>query len=102
LGHLAGCEIGDAPAAAAAARKLGRPALVTSVPAREGEIGLLFYDGESAMLFAHPRLPQAPNGTGDLITASFGAGLVEGLSALAAAERAARAVAEAVQAAKAW
>jgi len=102
LGHLAGCEIGDAPAAAAAARKLGRPALVTSVPAREGEIGLLFCDGESAMLFAHPRLPQAPNGTGDLITASFGAGLVEGLSALAAAERAARAVAEAVQAAKAW
>jgi pyridoxine kinase len=102
LGRLAGCEIADAQAAAAAARKLGRPALVTSVPAREGEIGLLFCDGETAVLFAHSKLSQAPNGAGDLVTASFGAGLVEGLASLAAAERAARAVAEAVQAARAW
>jgi pyridoxine kinase len=102
LGRLAGCEVGDAASAAAAARKLGRPALVTSVRAGEGEIGLLFCDGDTAVLFAHPKLAQAPNGAGDLVTASFGAGLVEGLAPLAAAERAARAVAEAVQAAKAW
>jgi pyridoxine kinase len=101
LGHLAGVEVTDAASAAAAARKLGRPALVTSVPAREGEISLLFVDGKDAVLLAHPKLAQAPNGTGDLVTASFGAGLVEGLAPLAAAERAARAVAEAVQAAKA-
>ena len=102
LGRLAGCEVSDARSAAAAARKLGRAALVTSVPAREGEIGILFTDGSQAVLFAHPRLPKAPNGTGDLVTASFGAGLVEGLEPLAAAERAARAAAEAVQASKAW
>lgn len=102
LGRLADAEVTDATSAAAAARKLGRPALVSSVPARDGEIGLLFVDAGTAVLFAHPKLEQAPNGTGDLVTASFGAGLVEGLAPLAAAERAARAVAEAVQAAKAW
>jgi len=102
LGRLAGAATTDATSAAAAARKLGRPALVTSVPARGGEIGILFVDAGTAVLFAHPKLEQAPNGTGDLVTASFGAGLVEGLAPLAAAERAARAVAEAVQAAKAW
>lgn len=102
LGRLAGRPVTDAVSAAEAARELGRPALVTSVPAGEGEIGVLFVDAVDAVLFAHPKLAKAPNGTGDLVAASFGAGLVEGLKPLAAAERAARAVAEAVQAAKAW
>lgn len=102
LGRLAGREVTDAASAIAAARGIGRPALVTSVPAREGEIGILFVDATQAVLFAHPMLPQAPNGTGDLVTASFGAGLVEGRDPLAAAERAARAVAEAVAAVKTW
>ncbi|MDB5422970.1 MAG: pdxK [Phenylobacterium sp.] len=102
LGHLTGCEIADAPGAIAAARSLGKPALVTSAPAAKGEIGVLFVDADEATLFAHPRLPKAPNGTGDLVTASFGAGLVEGMAPLAAAERAARAAAEAVQAAQDW
>ncbi|MGH6965363.1 MAG: pyridoxine kinase, partial [Phenylobacterium sp.] len=66
------------------------------------ETGILFVDAETATLFAHPKLPKAPNGTGDLVTASFGAGLVEGLAPIAAAERAARAAAEAVQAAQDW
>ncbi|HEY0438235.1 MAG TPA: PfkB family carbohydrate kinase, partial [Phenylobacterium sp.] len=98
LGRLTGGEIGDTADAIAAARKLGKPALITSAPAPEGEIGLIYVDADSATLFAHPRHPHAPNGTGDLVTASFGAGLVEGLHPLLAAERAARAVAEAVQA----
>jgi pyridoxine kinase len=102
LGHLTGGPIGDAAAAIAAARRLGKPALITSAPAGEGQIGLLLVDAESATLFAHPRLAQAPNGTGDLVTASFGAGLVEGLSPAAAAERAARAASEAAQAAQDW
>jgi pyridoxine kinase len=102
LARLAGGEVTDAASAAAAARRLGRRALVTSVPARAGEIGLLLADGDAAVLFAHRKLDQAPNGTGDLVTASFGAGLIQGLSPLAAAERAARAAAEAVQAARAW
>jgi pyridoxine kinase len=102
LAHLAGMEVTDAKSAAAAAQKLGRPALVTSVPAGEGEIGLLFAQGGEAVLFAHRKVEQAPNGTGDLVTASFGAGLVERLAPVKAAERAARAVAEAVQASRAW
>jgi pyridoxine kinase len=102
LGHLTGSEIGDLPAAIAAARRLGKPALVTSAPTTADETGILFVDAGQATLFAHSRLPIAPNGTGDLVTASFGAGLAEGMAPLVAAERAARAAAEAVQAAQDW
>jgi len=102
LGHLSGAPITDTASALAAARKLGKPALVTSVPAGADEIGLLFAEADDAVLFAHPRLRHAPNGTGDLVTASFGAGLVEGLAPRAAAERAARAASEAVAAAQDW
>ena len=102
LGQLTGGPIGDLAGAVAAARQLGKPAVVTSAPAGDGETGVLFVDAENATLFAHPRLPKAPNGTGDLVTASFGAGLVEGLAPVAAAERAARAAAEAVTAAQDW
>ena len=102
LAHLTGVEPTDAAAVAAAARQLGKPALVTSSPAGPDEIGLLLVEAEAATLFAHPRLAAAPHGTGDLVTASFGAGLVEGLSPYAAAERAARAASETVTAAQDW
>ena len=102
LGHLTGAPIEDLASAAAAARQLGKPAVITSAPTRSGETGVLFVDADAATLFAHPKLPKAPNGTGDLVTASFGAGLVEGLTPLATAERAARAAAEAVSAAQDW
>jgi pyridoxine kinase len=102
LGRLAGGPIADARAAAAACRRLGRRALVTSVPAGPDEIGVLYCDETESVLFAHPRVRRAPNGAGDLLTASFGAGLVEGLRPLAAAERAARAAAETVQAGIEW
>lgn len=102
LGRLAGAPVTDARSATQACARLGRRALVSSVPARPDEIGILLCDGERSVLFAHRRLPKAPNGTGDLVTASFGAGLVEGLDPLAAAERAARAAAETVEAALEW
>jgi pyridoxine kinase len=102
LGRLSGRPVTSAEAAAGACALLGRPALVTSVPAGDGEIGLLFCDGATRRLFAHPRLSRAPNGAGDLVTASFGAGLVEGLEPIAAAERAARAAAELVATALEW
>lgn len=102
LGWLTGGEITDAASAVAAARRLGKPALITSAPASEGEIGLIYVDADQATLFAHPRHPQAPNGTGDLVTACFGAALIEGLEPLAAAERAARAASEAATAAQDW
>jgi pyridoxine kinase len=102
LAHLTGAEPADAAATVAAARRLGKPALVTSSPARPDEIGLVLVEAETATLFAHPRLAHAPNGTGDLVAASFGAGLVEGLTPYAAAERAARAASETVIAAQDW
>ncbi|MBS0360556.1 MAG: bifunctional hydroxymethylpyrimidine kinase/phosphomethylpyrimidine kinase, partial [Proteobacteria bacterium] len=102
LRFLADAPVDNLKQIAAAARKLGKPALVTSVPAGDGEIGLLLVQGKAARLFAHPRLEKAPNGTGDLVAASFGAGLVEGLSPEAAAERAARAASESAQAAQDW
>ncbi len=102
LSHLARREIGDAASAIAAARTLGPPALITSAPAHPGEIGLICVEADEATLFAHPRLPRAPSGTGDLVTASFGAGLIEGMAPLAAAERAARAASEAVLACQVW
>lgn len=102
LGFLADRQIDTAEEARDAVRKLGKPALVTSAPAREGEIALLYVDKEEAMLFAHPRQDSAPNGTGDLVTACFGAGLVQARDPREAAERAARAAAETVAMAKAW
>jgi len=100
LGFLARRQIGDVADAVAAARALGKPALITSAPMGETETGLIFVTAEAATVFAHPRLPRAPNGAGDLVAASFGAGLVEGLRPVAAAERAARAVGEMVAAAQ--
>ena len=100
LGWLTGGEIRDTDHALEAMRSLGKPGLITSADAGEGEIGLIYADADEATLFAHPRQPTAPNGTGDLVAACFGAGLVEGLEPLAAAERAARAGSEAVSAAQ--
>lgn len=102
LGFLTGGAPQTAAAARDAARALGRPALVTSAPVRPGEAGLMYVDADEAVLFAHARYDSAPNGTGDLVTASFGAGLVEGLAPAAAAARAARAAVIAVEAARAW
>jgi pyridoxine kinase len=102
LGRLVGRPITTAEAAADACAELGQRALVTSTPDGEKAIGLLFCDGDTRLLFSHPRLTRAPNGAGDLVAASFGAGLVEGLAPAAAAERAARAAAELVQAALEW
>lgn len=102
LDLLSGKDLYAAADAVAAARALGRPALVTSAPAGEGEIGIIYADTQEAVLFAHPRAEAVPNGTGDLVTASFGAALVGGKSPIEAAEHAARAAAEAVKAAQDW
>lgn len=102
LSRISGLPTDTAPQVVAAVRSLGKKALVTSCPAPDGEIGIILVDGDRPTVFSHPRIDPAPNGTGDLVTASFGAGLVEGLSPLQAAERAARAAAETVEAAQSW
>jgi pyridoxine kinase len=102
LDLLAGADLHTLEKARDAARALGPPALITSVPAGADEVGLLYVDANDAVLFAHERLPEAPNGTGDLVTASFGAWLVAGKPPVEAAERAARAAAETVRAVQDW
>ena len=102
LEYLTHSRLHTAGEARDAVRALGRPALITSAPARDGEIGLLYVDKEEASLFSHPMAANTPKGTGDLVTASFGAGLVEGRDPRDAAERTARAAAEIVLAAALW
>jgi pyridoxine kinase len=102
LQRLSGRPVSDAREAVEACRRLGRDALVTSAPVDDGRIGVVCCAKGSAVLFSHKRAPSAPHGTGDLVAASFGAGLVEGLEPEAAAERAVRAVAQAVEAAGRW
>jgi len=100
LERLTGASIKSLGDLLDAARRLGRPALVTSAPAGPGQIGLVLVEPSASMLFAHAGLAAAPHGTGDLVAASFGAGLADGLAPTAAAERTARAIVEAVQAAQ--
>jgi pyridoxine kinase len=102
LAHLTGRPIGNPADAASAARALGKPCLVSSVPVGLGRIGLVCHDGHFARLYTHERLASAPNGTGDLVTAVFAAQLLLGVAPLVAAEGAARTVLEAVRAAAAW
>ena len=101
LEFLAGRRLDGVSDIIAAARGLKRPALVTSAPAGEGEIGVLYVDETTAVLAAHRRLKSVPQGTGDLICALYTAGLIEGLAPASALERAARATAEAVETADA-
>jgi len=95
--RLSGIAIDDPPAAAEAARALGKPVLVSSVPCGEA-IGVVYADPSGAWLASHARAKSAPNGTGDLLTALFAAALIEGLTPDRALARAVGAVAEAVAA----
>jgi pyridoxine kinase len=101
LARLAGPVL-SAQGAVWRARSLGKPMLVTSIPCGEGRIGLVLATAKDAVLFSHDRLDKVPHGTGDLVTAVFAAGLIRGEEAVVAAERAARAAAQAVEAAVEW
>jgi pyridoxine kinase len=102
LEYLADEPLRDTAGAIAAARRVGRPALVTSAPAPEGEIGTLYVDATTAVLAAHRRLDSVPQGTGDLICALWAAARIDGLAPAAALERATRGMAEALEAAQGW
>ena len=102
LGRLTGQDCHSPDGCLAAARPLGSAVLVTSAPAPEGETGLYLIEADRASGFFHPRLDQVPHGTGDLTAAVFGASLILGKSLEAAAEQAARAAYEAVEAARDW
>lgn len=102
LGHITGQPTGIVGAIVEAARSLRSPALVTSAPAGNNEIGLILSVEGGSHLLTHPKQPAAPNGTGDVLAALFGAGLMEGHPPLGAAARAAAAVADLCAAAHDW
>jgi len=103
LGWLCGAETPDTPSTALSlVRTLGKPALVSSIPGGPDEIGVLYADAEQAWLTLHARNLVVPNGTGDVLTALFVAGRIEGLAPATLLSRAAGGVATLVEAAIAW
>ena len=101
LERLTGMSARSPDAAVAAARLLSRPTLVSSVE-RGAEIGVVYADRNEAWFAAHARAAQAPQGTGDLLTALFAAALSEGQPVSYALARAVGGVAETVTAAGIW
>ena len=101
LQRMTGAETRDPKQALHAARLLGKPVMVSSVQ-RGHEIGVVYADRKEAWLAAHPRADSAPKGTGDLLSALFGAAMVDGLTASYALARAVGAVAETIAAAQTW
>lgn len=102
LGRLAGRPVRTAEEAVAAARSVGRPALITSVPVDQGLIGVVLVEADRARLFVHALYDGVPKGTGDLVAAVFTAELVQGADASAAAEAAVRAAAACAKASHDW
>ncbi len=101
LGHLTGRTLTDLASMVRAARSLERPCLVSSLP-RHGQIGVMYVDAEEAWIVTHDRCPEAPNGTGDLLTAAFLAKLLEGAGTKAALEHAAAVTLSVVKRANEW
>jgi pyridoxine kinase len=95
LERLAGSTVVGPASAMAAAARVGRPTLVSSLDAG-ADIGVLYADGHGAWLASHPRSAKAPKGTGDLLTALFVAAVLEDASIETALETAVTAVAEIV------
>lgn len=92
----------SAEAAQALARRLGKPALVSSIPGGAGEIGVLYAAPGGAWLALHARVVTAPNGVGDVLTALFTAALIGGAPPPTALSRAVGAIADLIDAALAW
>jgi pyridoxine kinase len=78
LGRLTGTVVASPAEALAAARELGRPVLVSSIPVGPAGIGVIWTDGEDAWVAAHGRSAIDPKGAGDLLTALFTAALLGG------------------------
>ena len=82
LAWLSGAPVADVGAMTAAAETLG-PArvLVTSALAMmAGSTGNLLVSGRQSVMAEHRLIPNAPNGLGDLMSATFLARLLEGLA----------------------
>ena len=79
LERLTGVRVDGPTGAVEAARKLGKPTLVSSIDCGD-EIGVVYAEPNGAWLTSHRRLDGVPNGTGDLLTALFAAALLDDLT----------------------
>lgn len=91
LGLMTGKVIDDVQTARDAARRFGKPVLVSSLRTATG-IGVLYTAPLGDWFSETPRLPRAPKGTGDLLTALFLARRVLGQAPAVALEAATGAV----------
>ena len=101
LGHITGRQLTDLASMVRAARSLDCPAIVTSLP-RHGQIGVMYVDNGEAWLVTHERIPDAPKGTGDVLTAAFIGAIVNGAEPKAALEHAVAATVSVVMRAHEW
>ncbi len=101
LGHITGRQLTDLASMVRAARSLECPAIVTSLP-RHGQIGVMYVDNSEAWLVTHERIPDAPKGTGDVLTAAFVGAIVNGAEPKAALEHAVAATVSVVMRAHEW
>ncbi|SDL59973.1 PfkB family carbohydrate kinase [Maricaulis salignorans] len=101
LGYLTGRSLTDLASMVRAARALERPVLVSSLP-RHGQIGVMYVDSREAWIVTHDRSPDAPKGTGDLLTAAFATSMLRGASAREALEFATAATVSVVMRANQW
>ncbi|MEW6599111.1 MAG: PfkB family carbohydrate kinase [Pseudomonadota bacterium] len=104
LGWLSGRSGLDDRAALTAAAGALPPAtvIVTSPPAPAGETGALLVHRGAASLLLHPKLAEAPKGTGDLMVALLAARVIKGDAMEEALTRALDGVVEALECAKDW
>ena len=91
LGLLAGRSIESIEDARAAARRIGKPVLASSLRTPTG-VGVLYAAANADWFCETPRLPRAPKGAGDLLTALFVARRVLGQAPAVALEAATGAV----------
>ncbi len=95
LARLSGLAVTDPKSALAAARRLRRPVLASSIDLGDA-IGVAFVAGTEAWLASHRRYPNAPKGTGDLLVARYVAECLAGAAPPDALANAVAVVAEAV------
>ena len=98
LGYLTGTNIDGPQSACEAARSLGVAVMVSSVPWGD-KASVVLATHDSAWLACHTRLPQAPNGVGDLLSALMASACLKGLTPHHALTQAVGGVFEALKAA---
>jgi pyridoxine kinase len=101
LGYMTGLPVETPDQVRFAARTLGKPTLVTSVP-NSNSIGAMLVDAGQSWRVAHDRIEDVPKGTGDLVAALFMGHLINGNMPCDAMAKALKGVSELLKAGAQW